>query len=519
MFSNVITYFLGAYDNSSYLLNQKSRIIFGICITILIIIPVLGIINMIRGDTIEVQLPLIIGFVITIVIIVLLKRGYFSLSAHLMLVIVLFSGWGTMFFDTDKNPIVVMDTVVFIPGLLVLTSVAITEKKSVILLYTAVNICIFIVFAMIANDRFKLADEVLIDFVADSTIAMVIAGMVSYFIHRINHNSIERAFQELKRNDEQYRLIKDLQGSVIETSEKLTAHSWDLTVDADSFSERSQSQASAIEEVTASAEEVSSGIDLVSRNVVRQHESLRSFLGRIETLTASIKQVAERIQRTLSLTDEVSDVANRGGSALSAMSQSFTTVNESSAKMTGIVGMIGDISDKTNLLSLNAAIEAARAGDAGRGFAVVADEVSKLADQTTSSVKEIGDMIKRSEEEISKGMANTRNTVGTIGEIIAGIGEINTMTGIMEKYLADHRKANELVKEETGKVKARLAEIVFSTREQKSAAQEIAKSINAMNERTQSSAGGAGIIYSNSETIARMAGELKEKIRSFDLAV
>jgi hypothetical protein len=230
MFSKIISYFLGAYDNSTYLLNQKSRIIFGICITILVIIPLLGTVNLVRGDTIEVQLPLIIGFIITIFIIMLLKRGYFGVSAHLMLIIVFFAGWGTMFFDNDKNALVVLDTIVFIPALIVLASIAVTEKRWAILLYTAGNICIFIIFAMISRERFNMTDEVMIDYLADPIIAMIIAGMVAYFIHSINHNSIERAFHELKRNEDQYQLIKNLQGSIIETSEKLTAHSWDLTV-------------------------------------------------------------------------------------------------------------------------------------------------------------------------------------------------------------------------------------------------------------------------------------------------
>jgi Co/Zn/Cd efflux system component len=81
-----------------------------------------------------------------------------------------------------------------------------------------------------ATERFNLTDEVRIDYFADPIIAMIIAGMVAYFIHRINHNAIEKSFQESNKNEEQYNLIKNLQGSIIETSEKLTAHSWDLTV-------------------------------------------------------------------------------------------------------------------------------------------------------------------------------------------------------------------------------------------------------------------------------------------------
>jgi methyl-accepting chemotaxis protein len=250
-----------------------------------------------------------------------------------------------------------------------------------------------------------------------------------------------------------------------------------------------------------------------------QNSSIEFLISRLNELFEAARSMEDRISNTSDRISSISQKAKSGEQNMGQMSKSILSISGTSKEMIGIINIINEISDRINLLSLNAAIEAARAGEAGRGFAVVADEVSKLADQTTSSVKEIGDMIKRSEDEISKGMANTQSTVGTIGEIIAGISEINEMTGIMEKYLVDHRKANELVKEETGKVKTRLAEVVFSTREQKSAAQEIAKSINAMNERTQSSAGGAEKIYANSEAIARMAGDLREKIKSFDLTM
>ena len=93
--------------------------------------------------------------------------------------------------------------------------------------------------------------------------------------------------------------------------------------------------------------------------------------------------------------------------------------------MQNIVGIINDISDKINLLSLNAAIEAARAGDAGRGFAVVADEISKLADQTAHSIKEISDLIQENETEISRGTENVRASVEMISQIISGVNVIS----------------------------------------------------------------------------------------------
>ena len=86
----------------------------------------------------------------------------------------------------------------------------------------------------------------------------------------------------------------------------------------------------------------------------------------------------------------------------------------SSREMMGIVDIINDISEKINLLSLNAAIEAARAGDAGRGFAVVADEISKLADQTAISIKEIDRLIKVNNDEITAGGDNIDSAIDTI---------------------------------------------------------------------------------------------------------
>src|SRR5208283_336013 len=129
--------------------------------------------------------------------------------------------------------------------------------------------------------------------------------------------------------------------------------------------------------------------------------------------------------------------SQEGALAVSEVVEGINLIAGSSEKIGGIVSVISDIADQTNLLALNASIEAARAGEHGRGFAVVAEEVSKLADRSSSSTKEIGNLIRESVKDVSKGVEIAMGSQFAMEQIRAASQRVNEMIAELAGAVGD----------------------------------------------------------------------------------
>ncbi len=334
---------------------------------------------------------------------------------------------------------------------------------------------------------------------------MIIAVMDD--LARINQN-----IYVMKKN------ITDIISDISGISGTLEQSTDEISSITESFTSDTQNQAATVEEVTATMEEISASMDNISHSALDQLVRLKSLLSRIDELSSTIIGMEKQISEAISQIGGIANDARNGEQSLQEMNGIMDRISGSSHQMTGIIEIISDISDRINLLSLNAAIEAARAGDAGRGFAVVADEISKLADSTASSVKEIDKLIKGNEVEIEKGLLSVNNVVASISRITGGVSSMTGMVSRISDFMKKQVDTNRMVGEEAGIVRAKSEEIELATKEQKNAMSEVVISVNKINELTQSISAGSEELAANTKENADMADLLKSKVDRFKLA-
>jgi methyl-accepting chemotaxis protein len=238
------------------------------------------------------------------------------------------------------------------------------------------------------------------------------------------------------------------------------------------------------------------------------------LIERINDLSGFIENIGKRLTGSSTKAEDVSKQGSSIEGSLNTMNASMASILKSSQDMNNIIEIINDIADQINLLSLNAAIEAARAGDAGRGFAVVADEISKLADRTTSSIKEIASLITINVKEIQSGFSNIEQMTGNIRNMISAVALISAEMKELYISMQEQLTNNEEVRRDAVMLKNFSDSLLSAIEEQKTAAMEVAKSIAAVNDTAQNNAAGSIRVAENSSELLKLAKGIEAEISS-----
>ncbi len=325
-------------------------------------------------------------------------------------------------------------------------------------------------------------------------------------------NLIMHAIEAFSHGDLTVNIEKEREGDVIakiiDSFNKMVKEQKQIIIN---INDAVEATASASAEISASAEQMAAGAQ-------EQSSQTTEVASSIEHVTSTIMETTENTNKAAEEANNSKTIAEKGGMVFSELENGMNNIAEvvmqsseivnrlgsSGEKIGEIIQVIDDIADQTNLLALNAAIEAARAGEQGRGFAVVADEVRKLAERTTKSTKEIADMIKTIQQE-------TKNAVQSMNK-----GRTEVESGKTSVKLAGE-SLSEII-ESSNKVLGIVNEVAEASKGEAEEAEQIQINITGINTVAQETAIGVEQIALASEDLNKLTENLQSTISQFTLS-
>ncbi|MEB3100801.1 methyl-accepting chemotaxis protein [Ferviditalea candida] len=254
--------------------------------------------------------------------------------------------------------------------------------------------------------------------------------------------------------------------------------------------------AAASQQISASTEEIAGGSTNQAAAAQTMTELFKELSIAINTVAVSAEEAANLSNQAVNIAQEGGQVVHQSINGMKAVNEQISKLEEDSNKIGDIIEVIDDIAEQTNLLALNAAIEAARAGEQGRGFAVVADEVRKLAERAGEATKQITQII--------KGMQN--NTAHSVKAVVDGLAQSEKTGNAFEKIIA-------MVNSTSFKVN----EIAAASEEQAAQSAEVMNTIETIAAASEESAAAAEETASTSQALAQLADELNQSVSVFKI--
>ncbi|MEK6584526.1 MAG: methyl-accepting chemotaxis protein [Nitrospirota bacterium] len=348
------------------------------------------------------------------------------------------------------------------------------------------------------------------------TVAMIIASlMMAYFITRMIVGPLHQlaaAFKDIAEGEGDLRRRLDVsrRDEIGEVAEGFNTFVDKLTNVLSKVVELTQRVGFSAMQLSATAEQISKGTQ-------NQNMQVTQVASAIEEMSATVIEVASNTSQAAEFAKKATDMAIKGGDIVSrtvdgmhsiakSVEESANTIEElgrNSDQIGEIITVINDIADQTNLLALNAAIEAARAGEHGKGFAVVADEVRKLAERTTKATKEIRGKIELIQDK----------TAGAVEAMNSGRKDVDAGVGFATEAGVSLTNIVEIVRN----VSDMINQIAAAEEQQSAAAGEISTNMESISNVTKEASGSVKDTSNAANELSKIASELQAMTSQFKL--
>ena len=319
--------------------------------------------------------------------------------------------------------------------------------------------------------------------VASEVVKQVAAGDLSVEIPVANTDSTSllAAMKVMQSN------LQKLIGEIQTNADMVTSAAKKMTIAAENVAGSSQQQSASSLEIAAAMEQSTVSINLMSDSANQAQTISGDSESLMNETSGVVSEAVNRIAKIATVVEQAS--------------QTVRTLGQESENVSKIVLVIKEVADQTNLLALNAAIEAARAGEQGRGFAVVADEVRKLAERTTQSTQEITTMI-------SSMQSSARDAVTCIEDAVANVNEGVILTKRVGESVSRLGASSH-------EVKGVIIDVSSALREQNAASNEIACNVEQIAQTGERNSGAVGAVAKAATELQQLANSLTDSALHF----
>jgi len=342
----------------------------------------------------------------------------------------------------------------------------------------------------------------------DGVVAIILVSILAILTVKMLTRSSARIAGLLEAQESENRVLMDVLATVTRSSSALKEQADRMHGMARKFSDDVQTQAASTEESSAAMEELSASSQNIANKSTRQRATLEKAHATMQDLTAAMQETGVLMEKAMAARESANRLISAMKGLMDKTMKDMEAATRSAASMQSFTEVIKSISDNISLLSLNAAIEAARAGDSGKGFAVVADQVGRLSEQTVEQTDSITEHANQLEQVMKDASGSLSGAIKAMGEVIGHVASFGEYVGDVASRAGDLIVTNRRIQEEIQAIKNNSEEITVATSEQNNAAREVSLTMERINETTQHIAGATNDIIEEADRLSRLAHEM-----------